>query len=292
MAFGEGVPQPPSGIIGLAARWACSKRRTTLLGTLLIKQLHGENAGEKLGPARPPLHHNRERPMPAEVNTPDNDQPRAAHLAEVICKGATEQERKNITDWLGSLIAIAEGDGSALEKARHAVEETTQRDVVWPVVKLVGGEIKRHAWEDRSLATRLAGVGVFTALALGGGEAGAGIAALGTAVGVPLWIVFAAGGAFAGTLLDEIQKLAGSDAADIENLDRGESGRDSAGRPTGGMSPDEAFKILGLSLGATESEICDAHKRLMKGVHPDAGGSTYLAAQLNQARDKALQQNL
>lgn len=186
--------------------------------------------------------------------------------------------------------AIAEGDQSALEKARRAVEETAKKQVVWPVVKLVGGEIKRHSWDDRSVATRLAGVAAFTALALGGGEAGAGIAALGTAVGVPLWIVFAAGGAFAGALLDEIQKLAVSNAAEAENRDRGEPGTDSAGLPTGTKSADKAFKLLGLSLGATETEIYDAHRRLTKGVHPDAGGSTYLAAQLNQARDRALQQ--
>jgi hypothetical protein len=56
------------------------------------------------------------------------------------------------------------------------------------------------------------------------------------------------------------------------------------------MSADEALRILGLSLGGTETEIYDAHRRLMKGVHPNVGGSSYLAAQLNQARDRALQQ--
>jgi len=121
-------------------------------------------------------------------------------------------------------------------------------------------------------ASRPLGIGVFTALALAGGGAGAGIAALGTAAGVPLWIVFGAGGAFAGMLADEIQKLIVSNAGEAENLVRREPGENPAGRATGAMSAKEAFRILGLSPSATEMEIRDAHRRLTRSVHPDAGG--------------------
>jgi hypothetical protein len=47
----------------------------------------------------------------------------------------------------------------------------------------------------------------------------------------------------------------------------------------------EALAILGLAEGATEAEIRGAHARLMRAVHPDAGGSDWLAARLNAARD-------
>jgi hypothetical protein len=57
----------------------------------------------------------------------------------------------------------------------------------------------------------------------------------------------------------------------------------SPGRET--MSRDEAFKIIGLKEGATEEEIRNAHRRLMMQIHPDRGGSDYLAAKINQARD-------
>ena len=51
------------------------------------------------------------------------------------------------------------------------------------------------------------------------------------------------------------------------------------------MDRAQALQILGLNEGATAANIKDAHRRLISGIHPDHGGSDYLAAQINQAKD-------
>ncbi len=55
-------------------------------------------------------------------------------------------------------------------------------------------------------------------------------------------------------------------------------------------SIDEAYKTLALAPGASKEEIVTAHKRLMQKFHPDRGGSTQLATQINQAKDLLLKQ--
>jgi hypothetical protein len=60
------------------------------------------------------------------------------------------------------------------------------------------------------------------------------------------------------------------------------------GSGSANMSPDEALLVLGLEAGASESKVREAHKRLIANLHPDKGGSSYLAAQINQAKDVLL----
>lgn len=61
-------------------------------------------------------------------------------------------------------------------------------------------------------------------------------------------------------------------------------------RDSGAMTRREALAVLGLDEEADEQAIIDAHRKLMQKMHPDRGGSDYLAAKINQAKDFLLQQ--
>ena len=94
-------------------------------------------------------------------------------------------------------------------------------------------------------------------------------------------------------LMNECQSDRQSVAVLSAYLDRFHAGwrerQDRAPGPSSdGMNEDEARAVLGVGPDATREEIVQAHRRLMQRLHPDRGGSDYLAAKLNAAKDLLL----
>jgi hypothetical protein len=68
--------------------------------------------------------------------------------------------------------------------------------------------------------------------------------------------------------------------------DRGQ--RHGAAPGSGAMTKEEAYQVLGLEAGATTADIRKAHRRLMQRLHPDLGGTSFLATRINEAKDVLL----
>jgi len=133
----------------------------------------------------------------------DQDPEKQKKLAVKIVASANAAEKEALRIWIERLLALKATHLPAIQKSKQAISLTANSRVVLPTVKIIARETKRLAWDERGLKGRLGLGGAAVGVALFGGQ-GAGIAALGTAIGVPLWVVFGAGAAFAGVLYEEL----------------------------------------------------------------------------------------
>ena len=93
------------------------------------------------------------------------------------------------------------------------------------------------------------------------------------------------------TQLDEDSRLLLENYLDRTHGTNWRAGQDNASQSennsnnSSDLSEQEAYAILGLEPGADKKTIITAHKRLIQKLHPDRGGSSYLAIKINQAKD-------
>jgi len=117
---------------------------------------------------------------------------------------SSDEEREVLYFWANQLMAIRASKMPALEKATSAIRVTLECGAIQPFIHFLGAEIKRIGWDERGMTARLALSAAAVAALTFSGQ-GAGIAALGGAIGVPLWVVFGAGGALAGVIIENAQ---------------------------------------------------------------------------------------
>jgi hypothetical protein len=80
------------------------------------------------------------------------------------------------------------------------------------------------------------------------------------------------------------RRFPGWRSARDDGQDARRQGSHASPRP-GVMSEDEAYEVLGLHKGASRDDVVRSHRSLIKKLHPDHGGSTDLAARVNEAKD-------
>lgn len=135
------------------------------------------------------------------------DDPTGKQLATLIAETASTSDLLAIRTWANQLLDIRSSDLSKSKKAKAAIGATLKSSVVWPTMKIIGLKTKQVGWDNRSRTGRLGVAGAAAGIALFGSQS-AGIAALGTAIGVPLWVVLGAGASFANVLIEEIGRRA------------------------------------------------------------------------------------
>lgn len=144
-------------------------------------------------------------------------------------------------------------------------------------ILLLGAFLLLIRWLGTAEPARLVRTTKWTVIALLAGAAVAALVSGRAAFAIPLLI---------GALTTWLTRLKSASEGGGDN--HGAGHRKNARAPLGAMSRDEALDILGLEPGASEDDIRAAHRRLIRKLHPDQGGSDYLAAKLNEAKDVLL----
>lgn len=122
-----------------------------------------------------------------------------------VIRHVSVNDAEALRQWLKSLLDIAESPKSNAEKMGALFSLMRRSKIVLPLLKTMAREIKKHGWDTRTGSQRIGFAAAATSLAVFGG-AKAGIAALGGAFAVPLWVVFGSGAMFARYLYENLQK--------------------------------------------------------------------------------------
>ncbi|WDP88398.1 MAG: hypothetical protein HUN04_01005 [Desulfobacter sp.] len=121
-------------------------------------------------------------------------------LAEI-----TNEEAEALYHWTASLLTLRNSGKSRKEKLRTLIGLTRDAPLLFPLIKKIALELKRTGWDEAGWQSRLGtGATLWATLAIAG--SGARLAMLGTAIAVPLWIVFGSGDRFAKQMIQMLKQ--------------------------------------------------------------------------------------
>lgn len=122
-----------------------------------------------------------------------------------ILADITPEEGIALHLWANKLLMLRNHSKSRTKKVQDILPLTRDARILIPVIKKIAVELKKTGWDEKSWKSRLGMGAVLSAMVIIG-KAGAGIALLGGAIAVPLWIVFGTGDKFVAMLIAELKK--------------------------------------------------------------------------------------
>ena len=91
-------------------------------------------------------------------------------LAIAVVNRADDLERDALLNWAYGLLEIKNKSISSRQKAKEAIRLTASSKVIVPAMKLIGKEVKRHAWDERSTKSRFGLIGAGIGITVFGGQ--------------------------------------------------------------------------------------------------------------------------
>jgi len=122
-----------------------------------------------------------------------------------ILTNITPEEGIALHLWASKLLVLKNSTMSRPEKLQNIIQLTKDAKILIPLIKTIFVELKKTGWDESSWKSKL-GMGATLWASLIIGKAAAGLALLGGAIAVPLWIVFGTGDEFIKMLIEELKK--------------------------------------------------------------------------------------
>ena len=122
---------------------------------------------------------------------------------DAACEKMDESQKVAVTRLFRRLLDVRAMDASAREKLRKALPDQEDTKAALDALQSSASHIKDLAWDDRTWPARV-GIGAATVVAASLAGEAAGLALAGTAIAIPLWVVFGSGEDFAAALIADL----------------------------------------------------------------------------------------